>query len=141
MKRTTIKSYHELIQLPTFEERFEYLKVNGTVSEETFGGRRYLNQLVYNSSKEWKNIRREVILRDQGFDLAHEDYPVSGYIYVHHINPITVEDVLDGNICIFNLENLISCSFQTHNAIHFGRIELINRAPIVRTKNDTCPWR
>lgn len=140
MKKTTIKTYHELISLPTFKDRFEYLKLIGVVSDETFGGHRYLNQLLYKSSR-WKSSRRKVILRDDGYDLAHRDYPICGNIYVHHINPITIEDILNDDPFVFDLENLISSSHQTHNAIHYGDFELIDKSPIIRTKNDTCPWR
>lgn len=140
MRMSIIKYYSELIQLPTFEERFKYLKLDGIVSDQTFGGHRYLNQVLYHSY-DWKRIKREVILRDNGCDLAHEDHPISGHIYIHHINPITIEDILNHNHIIFDLENLISSSFQTHNAIHYGSFEMLSKEPIKRTKNDTCPWR
>lgn len=141
MTKMTIKTYHELILLPTFEERFEYLKSKSRVGDKTFGGHRCLNQLLYRQSPEWRSVRREVILRDNGFDLAHADYPIFGPIYVHHINPITIEDIIDRKDSVLDPNNLICCSFPTHNAIHYGTFETINKAPIVRVKNDTCPWR
>lgn len=134
------KTYSELITISSFEERFEYLSLSGIVGDITFGGHRYLNQKLY-QSPEWKSIKREVILRDNGCDLAHEDYPIKGHIYIHHINPISIEDILERRSCVFDLENLISASFITHNAIHYGSEELLTRKPIIRTKNDTCPWR
>lgn len=140
MTKTITKSYLELIKIPTFEERFEYLRLSGEVGDRTFGGHRYLNQWLYKLS-EWKSTRREVIIRDNGFDLAHPDFPISGNIYVHHINPITIDDILEKRRCVFDLNNLISVSFKTHNAIHYG----VEGIPIVssteRTKYDTCPWR
>lgn len=139
--RKNIKTYSELISLPTFQERFEYLQLTSTVADTTFGGHRYLNQKLY-SFPEWKRIRRQVIIRDGGFDLAHEDYPITGGIYVHHINPITIDDIIERRKNIFDLNNLISASFDTHNAIHYGNIETIKKYFVVeRKKNDTCPWR
>lgn len=134
------KTYSELITISSFEERFEYLSLSGIVGDITFGGHRYLNQKLY-QSPEWKCIKSKVILRDNGCDLAHEDYPIEGHIYIHHINPISIEDILERRSCVFDLENLISTSSITHNAIHYGSEELLPRGPIVRTKNDTCPWR
>lgn len=137
---TTFKCYSELIMIPDFQERFEYLMINGVVCAATFGGHRYLNQILY-KTEDWKLARREVILRDDGYDLAHQDYPISGNIYIHHINPITIDDILNNRPCVFDLENLISTSFNTHNAIHYGNINLISRNPVRRAKNDTCPWK
>lgn len=135
------KSYSELIQISDFRERFEYLKIGGIVGETTFGGHRELNQSLY-TSKEWKDIRREVIIRDNGNDMGLNDYEIKGNIYIHHINPITIEDLLKKRDCIFDLENLISVSFNTHNAIHYGNFDLISgNELIVRTRNDTCPWK
>ena len=134
------KSYRGLRRLSTFEERFEYLKMNGVVGKETFGFDRYLNQMLY-QSREWKHIRREVILRDNGCDLGIFDREIHSQILVHHINPITLEDIEDGAYCIFDLDNLITTTFQTHNAIHYGDISLLPRLPEVRTKNDTIPWK
>lgn len=134
------KCYSELISIPTFQERFEYLMIGGIVGNETFGGHRYLNQILY-KTEDWKLARREVILRDDGYDLAHRDYPIFGNIYIHHINPITIDDILNNRPCVFDLENLISTSLNTHNAIHYGNINLLPTDPFQRTKNDTCPWR
>jgi hypothetical protein len=137
---TIIKTYSELILLPTFIERFRYLKLNGSVGMDTFGHDRYLNQILYHS-EEWKRFRREVIIRDNGCDLGCEDYEIHGKILVHHINPITIEDVLRRDPCIFDFENAISTSHNTHNAVHYGDESLLVTEPIVRTPYDTCPWR
>lgn len=136
----TIKRYSELIEIPTFEERFEYLKMSGKVGFETFGGHRYLNQTLY-KSPEWRRSRREVILRDDGFDLAHEDYPIQGNIYVHHINPITIDDILDRRFWVFDPEYLISTSLNTHNALHYSNEEMIINKFEPRRQGDTCLWR
>ena len=135
-----IRTYSELVKFDSFEERFEYLKLNGVVSEETFGFDRYLNQMFYNSP-EWKRIRNEVIIRDNGCDLGLYEYEIFGNIFIHHMNPIRVEDIEKRNPDILNPEFLISCSFQTHNAIHYGDIDLLPRGIIVRHPNDTCPWK
>lgn len=134
------KSYSELIKNETFEDRFKYLCLSGKVAEVTFGGHRYLNQVLYKSEK-WKTTRREIILRDNGCDLAHKDYPINGSVYIHHINPITIDDILEERPCVFDLENLISTTFRTHNAIHYGNEEILPRTVINRKKNDTCLWR
>ena len=138
----TIRTYSELSALPTFKERFEYLKLGGTVGQETFGFDRIFNQKFYRSS-EWKQIRNYVIARDNGCDLGVKGHeiPNGQTIYIHHINPITIDDILERRPCVFDLENLISASFKTHNAIHYGTADLIPRGPAKRTKNDTCPWR
>lgn len=135
-----MKTYSELILLPTFEERFQYLKLGGTVGQITFGYERYLNQLLY-SSVEWKQCRGKVIIRDLGCDLGCEGYELQGKILIHHINPITVDDILQRNPRVFELENLICTSHNTHNAIHYGDENLLLRAPIARTRNDMCPWK
>lgn len=137
---TMIKTYSELITLPTFEERFEYLKLDGTVGLDTFGYDRYLNQMLYRSA-EWKRLRRDIIIRDNGCDLACDGFEIHDRILIHHINPITVDDVNKRRPSIFDPDNLISVSHNTHNAIHYGDIDLLAIAPIERTKNDTCPWR
>lgn len=135
-----IRRYSELILIPTFKERLEYAKCGGIVGIETFGRNRYLNQMLYSSS-EWRKVRREAIIRDGGFDLAHEDYPIPNSIYVHHLNPITEEDILGRNPCLFDLNNLVCVGFQTHNAIHYGSDSFTNRDLIKRAKDDTCPWK
>lgn len=140
VNQMSIKTYSELIVLPTYEERFNYLKLEGVVGEITFGFDRYLNQKLY-TSQEWKTVRNQVIVRDNGCDLACEGYEIYGKILIHHINPITVEDVINRNPIIFDLENLISTTHNTHNAIHYGDENLLIKGPIERTKNDTIPWR
>lgn len=136
-----IRTYSELSQLPTFEERFNYLKIFGTVGEDTFGFDRYLNQQFY-KSKEWKNVRDYVIVRDNGCDLGIPGREITGKIYIHHINPLTAEDVIESSDNLLNPEYLVCVSFDTHNAIHYGDISLAKRKdPIIRTKNDTCPWK
>lgn len=135
-----IRTYSELIQLPTFEERFEYLRLDGAVGTETFGLDRYLNQLFY-KSKEWLSVRDEVITRDNGCDLGVEGYEIHGRILIHHMNPISVEDILQHSDYLLNPEYLISTIHNTHNAIHYGDKSLLVTGPIERSKNDTCPWR
>ena len=134
------KSYLELIQIPTFQERYEYLKIGGRIGEETFGFDRHLNQTLYRSS-EWKHFRRQIIIRDKGCDLGCEGYELYDKILIHHINPITIDDVLNRASCIFDPNNVICTSLNTHNAIHYGDSELLVTEPIKRTKNDTCPWK
>lgn len=136
----SIKSYSELITLPTFEERFEYLKLDGVVGQSTFGYDRYLNQILYNSY-EWRKFRRDIIIRDNGCDLAHPDFELKESITIHHINPITVDDILNRHPKVFDLNNVISSSDRTHKAIHYGDKSLLILAPIQRVKYDTCPWK
>lgn len=135
-----IKTYSELSKLQNFESRYRYLKLNGFVGEETFGFDRYLNQILY-KSEEWKSCRREIIIRDNGCDLGCDGFDINGRILIHHINPITVDDIINRNTKVFDPENLIVTSLNTHNAIHYGDESLLILAPIERTKNDTCPWR
>lgn len=136
----SIKTYSELIEIPTFLERYRYLRIGGAVGKETFGYDRYLNQILYNSD-EWKRFRREIIVRDNGNDLACEGFQIFGKILIHHINPITVEDVLHRDPRIFDPENVIATTLNTHNAIHYGDESLLMITPVERSKNDTCPWR
>lgn len=136
MKRT----YSELIRIPTFEERYQYLRLSGKVAEETFGFRRWLNQEFYHSD-EWLKFRNKIIIRDNGCDLALDGFEIFGSIIIHHLNPITYEDILNRNPCVFDPDNVVSTKLPTHNAIHYGDESLISRIPIERTKNDTCPWR
>lgn len=136
----SIKCYSELIQFDTFEERYRYLKLDGRVGEDTFGFDRYLNQIFYRSQK-WKRIRNEVILRDNGCDLGIEGHEIHGRILIHHMNPITLKDIERESEILLNPEYLISTIHNTHNAIHYGDEKLLIVAPIVRAKNDTCPWR
>lgn len=136
----SIKTYSELILLPTFEERFRYLQLNGSVGKETFGFDRYLNQNFYRSV-EWKRVRDKVIIRDNGCDLGIEDRLIYGNVLIHHMNPINDKDIYNLTDILLNPEYLICVSHNTHNAIHYGNEELLVKAPIVRTKNDTCPWK
>ena len=136
----SIKTYSELILLPTFEERFKYLQLNGRVGDDTFGFDRYINQKFYRSA-EWKRIRDYIIIRDNGCDLAVDGYEIYGRILIHHMNPITVKDVELSTEYLMNPEYLICVTHNTHNAIHYGDEKLINKGPVVRTKNDTCPWK
>ena len=136
----SIKTYSELIMFPTFKERFEYLKLNGRVGVDTFGHDRYLNQILY-TSQEWRRCRNGIIIRDKGCDLGCDGYEIHGVILIHHINPITVEDIINRNPIVFDPENLISTQHNTHNAIHYGDVSLLITEPIERSKNDTCPWR
>lgn len=141
IRMTTLnKTYSEAIAIPDYLERFRYLKLSGKVGVDTFGHDRYLNQILY-SSPEWKRFRRDIILRDQGCDLGHEDYEIYGKILIHHINPITIDDVLRRDPSIFDPENVISTTMLTHNAIHYGDENLLMTGPIERRPNDTCPWR
>lgn len=135
-----IRTYSELIKLPTFEERYEYLKLDGKVGEETFGFDRYINQEFYRSN-EWLKVRDFVIVRDGGCDLAIEDREIFGKILVHHMNPITIDDILNRSEFLLDPEYLICTIKNTHDAIHYGDSSLLITAPIERRKNDTCPWR
>lgn len=138
---TMIRTYSELSRLKSFKERFEYLRLNGKVGEETFGFDRYLNQIFY-KSPEWRSVRDFVILRDNGCDLGVEGYEIQGRgILIHHMNPITMEDILQRSDFLLNPEYLITTVGTTHNAIHYGNDSLLATAPIERTKYDTCPWR
>lgn len=136
----SIKTYSELITISTYEDRFRYLRLKGAVGKDTFGYDRYLNQILYNSP-EWKRLRNQIIIRDNGCDLGCEGYEIYGRVLIHHLNPITVEDVVSRNPIVFDPENLICVSHNTHNAIHYGDESLLILAPVERTKNDTCPWR
>lgn len=139
---TNIRTYSELCKLKTFRERYEYLRLRGKVGEETFGWDRYLNQRFYQTSDEWKSIRREVIIRDLGCDLGMEGYEIQGKkIIIHHMNPIAARDILDATEILLDPEFLICTTHQTHNAIHYGDSHLLVAEPVVRTRNDTCPWK
>ena len=136
----SIRTYSELILLPTFEERFKYLQLNGRIGDDTFGFDRYINQNFYKSA-DWKRIRDQIIIRDNGCDLALEGYEIHGRILIHHMNPITVKDVELSTEYLMNPEYLICVTHNTHNAIHYGDEKLLMKGPVVRTKNDTCPWK
>lgn len=135
-----VRTYSELITIPTYKERFEYLKLDGIVGVDTFGYDRYLNQILYHSS-EWRSFRNEMNLRDNGCDLAAEGYLIHGNFLLHHLNPITVDDVVNRRSNVFDPENVVTTVLKTHNAIHYGDSSLLMLEPVVRTKNDTCPWR
>lgn len=135
-----IRSYSELITFPTFEERFKYLQLNGAVCEETFGFDRYLNQVFYRS-QEWKRVRDHVIIRDNGCDLGVDGYEIWGKVIVHHMNPISIDDIQSLTSYLLNPEYLVSTTLQTHNAVHYGDESLLVTAPIERAPNDTCPWK
>lgn len=136
----SIRTYSELILLPTFEERFKYLQLNGRVGDNTFGFDRYINQKFYRSA-EWKRIRDHIIIRDNGCDLAANGYEIHGRILIHHMNPITISDIKFSTEYLMNPDYLICVTHNTHNAIHYGDEKQIITGPIVRTKNDTCPWK
>lgn len=135
-----IRSYSELRSLKTFEERFEYLKLNGKIGQDTFGFDRVFNQLFY-KSKEWKAVRDKVIIRDNGCDLGIEGREIYGRILIHHMNPISLEDIQKNTEFLMNPEYLITTNHSTHNAIHYGDENLIIKAPIERKRFDTCPWK
>lgn len=135
------KRYSELVQLQTFDERYDYLKLNGEVGIDTFGPNRIFNQKFYRS-KEWKRVRDEVIIRDGACDLGIPGREITGRIYIHHMNPITMDDISDSSDLLLNPDNLICVSEDTHNAIHYGDKSLIHKNDIVERKpNDTCPWK
>lgn len=136
----SIKTYSELITLPTFEERYRYLRLSGSVGADTFGFDRYMNQVFYRSQR-WKSIRDYVIVRDNGCDLGVEGYEIHGRIIVHHMNPITIKDIERESEFLMDPEYLISTVHNTHNAIHYGDESLLILPPTERTPNDTCPWK
>lgn len=135
------KTYSELSKLKTFEERFEYLKLSGSVGKDTFGFDRYLNQAFYRS-KEWKAIRDKVVVRDNGCDLGVDGYMIFGNVLIHHMNPISPDDIIHQTNILLNPDYLISVSYDTHNAIHYGDSSFLERNIVVeRAPNDTCPWK
>jgi len=140
MRTMKILSYKELAALLTFEERFEYLRLKGYVGKETFGFDRWFNQQFYRS-REWKQLREKVILRDNGCDLGISGREIQGKIIIHHLNPIAIEDIEKGSDLLFDPDNLITTTHLTHNAIHYGDENLLMHDPIVRQPGDTCPWK
>lgn len=139
--KKNIRTYSELSKLNTFRERYEYLKLDGAVGEETFGFDRYINQMFY-KSEEWKRIRNYVITRDNGCDLGIQDRKiVDSVILVHHMNPITKEDIINKNEILLDPEYLITTIKPTHDAIHYGDESLLAEDLVIRSKNDTCPWK
>lgn len=136
-----IRTYTELSKLKTFEERFEYLRLNGRVGKETFGFDRIFNQRFYKSI-EWKRVRDLVIIRDNGCDLGAEGHEIYGQrLLIHHMNPFSLEDLEQRADILLNPEYLITTIHSTHNAIHYGDANLISRSPVERSANDTCPWK
>ena len=135
-----LRSYSELKRLRTFDERFEYLRIGSFVGDPTFGFERYMNQMLYNSSK-WRRLRNEIIIRDNGCDLGVDGYEIPDKIIVHHMNPMTIDDLKELSDDVFNPEYLICVSHNTHNAIHYGDKNLLIRLPEERRPGDTCPWK
>lgn len=135
-----IRTYSELITIPTFNGRYQYLKLGGMIGESTFGFDRYLNQIFYNS-QEWKSLRRDIIVRDNGCDLGSLDQEIMGSILIHHINPIDIKDIINRSDMLMNPEYLITTQLSTHNAIHYGNDNLLIKEFVERRPNDTCPWR
>jgi len=135
-----IKTYSEMRTLSSFEDRYEYLKLGGIVGQATFGFDRYINQILYNSGP-WRNLRDEIIVRDNACDLGIEGHDLYGGIIVHHIVPITIEDIENGNDCVYDPNNLICTSLNTHNAIHYGDSSLLIQLPKSRSKGDTTLWK
>lgn len=140
MMMKNIRTYSDLITLPTFKERYEYLRLDGIVGEETFGFDRYINQIFY-KSKEWLEVRDYVIIRDNGCDLGIEGHEIHNRILIHHMNPIRKEDILNRSDILLNPEYLITTTKRTHDAIHYGDKKNLLDTPIERIKNDTCPWK
>lgn len=135
-----MRTYTELSKLKTFKDRFDYVKLNGQVGGETFGSKRYLNQQFYRS-KEWKTVRRNVIVRDNGCDLGIQDRPIQGKVIVHHLNPITPDDIISKSFKCLDPNNLITVSYNTHEALSYGDESLLIPEVIERKPNDTCPWK
>ena len=136
-----MKSYRELIDISSFLDRYKYLRLDGRVGDVTFGGRRSLNQLLY-KMPEWRRIRNHVIYRDEACDLGHPDFEINKQpAYIHHINPITIEDILERRPCVLDMDNLITCTFNTHQAIHYGDERILPTYPVERKPGDTCLWR
>lgn len=136
----SIRTYDEMSKLKTHRERFEYLRLDGIVGQETFGFDRYLNQQFY-KDEEWLRVRNDVIIRDEGCDLGVEGYEINSTILVHHMNPITAEDIINRVGHILDPQFLICTTKNTHKAIHYGDVNLLDGTPIERTPNDTVPWR
>ena len=135
----SIRTYSEMIKIPSFDERVKYLQLFGTVGNDTFGFDRYINQQFYRS-KEWKQLRNHIYLRDGGCDLAVRGYEIIGNVIIHHMNPISVDDIKHSSENLMNPEFLVLTKLSTHNAIHYGT-EIVSHEPIIRTRNDTCPWK
>ena len=135
------KRYSEMITMSEFDDRFKYAKLDGQVGRDTFGFDRYLNQQFYRS-KEWKQLRDQIIIRDNGCDLGVPGHEISGKIYIHHLNPLSPEDITESNEKLFDPDNLVCVSAETHNAIHYGDESILEKNKIVeRSPGDTCPWK
>ena len=135
------KSYSEMITMSEFDDRFRYAKLDGQVGMDTFGFDRYLNQQFYRS-KEWKRLRDQIIIRDNGCDLGVPGHEISGKIYIHHLNPLSLEDITESTEKLFDPDNLVCVSAETHNAIHYGDESILEKNKIVeRSPGDTCPWK
>jgi len=140
-KTNNIRKYSKLVTLDTFEDRYKYLRLFGNVAEDTFGFDRYLNQKFYRS-QEWKRVRDQVIVRDNACDLGCKDRDIFGKIYIHHMNPINIDDIEKADKQLFDPEYLVCVSMDTHNAIHYGNESFLKKNEVVpRTRNDTCPWK
>lgn len=135
-----IRTYEHLSTLPTFKERFNYLKLDGLVGHQTFGFDRYINQRFYQSA-EWKRLRDAIIIRDGGCDLGCPEYRIYGRVLIHHLNPVTVRDFTERSELLLNPDYLVCVSHETHNAIHYGDIRQLSEAVAIRVQGDTCPWR
>lgn len=135
-----IRYYSDLIKIDSYLDRFEYLRLNGLPAHQTFGGHRWMNQELY-QSKRWKHVRDSVILRDEGCDMAHPDYEIHGKLIVHHLNPITINDLLEESDLVYDPEFLVCVSYDTHNAIHYGDQSHLQLPFVPRSPNDTCPWK
>ena len=140
MQKIMIKTHRELLRFKTFEERYNYLRLSSSIGQPTFGYDRYLNQMLYGSQK-WKRTRDNIIIRDDGCDLGDGGYRIHGRIIVHHMNPITIEDVEEDRDVVYDPDGLICTTHNTHNAIHYGDASLLPQLPNERRPNDTCPWR
>lgn len=140
MKTTMIRTYSDLIAIDDFYDRYKYLRLGACVGADTFGSLRYINQAFY-SSYQWRKLRRKIIIRDDGCDLAHEDFEIHGRIYIHHLNPVTPEDLETDSEFVWDPEFLVCVSFDTHNAIHYGDELLLPELPVERRPGDTCPWK
>lgn len=139
--KQNLRTYQELIQIPTYIDRFRYLKIGNGVGEETFGFDRWMNQRFYNSH-EWRNLRNHIITRDNGCDMAFPDREIEGKIYIHHMNPIEKQDIYDMTDFVMNPMFLVCVAHNTHNAIHYGSEDLLDCNILVqRAPNDTCPWK
>ena len=136
-----VRTYEELTKIPSFVDRYKYLRIGNRVGDITFGCDRWINQVLY-TSKEWLDFRDDIIIRDAGLDMAFPGVDITGLIIVHHLNPITKKDILDRNPCVFDPNNVVCVSKAVHDAIHFGDESLLPMiAPIIRTMYDTCPWK